>query len=153
MIWYCWIKETVGEHFRRRQESPVYKQRKYKCNLTTRGSFFTESCAEPCRYLFHFHYSNKGLELAIHHIVFFVPRSQNMNLIVNYREQKSFNSTGNIAVPDATCVLFLLSSLCGTCSAYQGHPTLFFINNVNSVSSRLYSLLIQSISETERRPS
>ena len=91
------------------QESPVYKQRKYKCNLRARGSFFTESCAEPCRCLFHFHYSSKGLELAIHHIVFFVPRSQNMDLIVNYREQKSFNSLLVILLflmPLASCFSF-----------------------------------------------
>ena len=47
-------------------------------------------------------------------------------------------STSNIGLPDATCILFLLSSLCGTCSTCQGHPTHFFINNMNSVSHTLY---------------
>lgn len=91
----------------------------------------------------YFHYSSKGLELVVHHILFFVPRSQNMDFIVNYMGIEILQlSTSNTGLPDATCLLFLLSPLCGTCSTCQGHPTHFFINNVNSVSHILYILYI-----------
>ena len=62
-----------------------------------------------------------------------------MDFIVNYMGIEILQlSTSNIGLPDATCILFLLSSLCGTCSTCQGHPTHFFINNMNSVSHTLY---------------
>lgn len=153
MILYCWIKETIGEHFRRWQESSLYKQRKYKCNPTARGLFFAESFAKPCRCLFDFHYSSESLELAVNHIVFFVLRSQNMDSVVNYMGFEILqSSTGNGTLPDANCILvppftvwhlFRLSRT--TCT--------FFISNVKSVSNRPNILVTQRISEPERRPS
>lgn len=66
-----------------------------------------------------------------------------MDFIVNYMRIEILQlSMSNIGLPDATCILLLLSSLCGTCSTCQGHPTHFFINNVNSVSHTLCILYI-----------
>lgn len=66
-----------------------------------------------------------------------------MDFVVNYMRIEILQlSMSNIGLTDATCMLLLLSSLCGTCSTCQGHPTHFFINNVNSVSHTLYILYI-----------